>query len=59
VNKFLSFNEYRVLDGYGKVTRKQADNKARAEYDKFNKQQKIESDFDREVKKLLHKKDAE
>lgn len=59
VNKFLSFNEYRVLDGYGSVTRKQADNKARAEYDKFNKQQKIESDFDREVKKLLHKKDAE
>jgi len=26
---------------------------------KFNKQQRIESDFDREVKKLLLKKDAE
>lgn len=30
-----------------------------AEYDKFNKQQHIESDFDREVKKLLQKKDHE
>jgi hypothetical protein len=59
VNKFLSFNEYRVLDGHGSVSRKQADKKAHAEYDKFNKQQKLESDFDREVKKLLHKKDAE
>lgn len=28
-----------------------------AEYDKFNKQQRIESDFDQEVKKLLQKKD--
>jgi hypothetical protein len=33
--------------------------KRKLEYDKFNKQQKLESDFDREVKKLLHKKDAE
>jgi len=27
-------------------------------YEKFNKQQRIESDFDREVKRLLQKKDA-
>lgn len=57
VNKFLAFNEYRILEGYGKVTRQQAEQKAHAEYDKFNKQQRIESDFDREVKKLLQKKD--
>jgi hypothetical protein len=59
VNKFLSFNEYRILEGYGSVSRKQAESKALTEYEKFNKQQRIESDFDREVKKLLQKKDAE
>ena len=59
VNKFLSFNEYQILEGYGSVSRKQADSKAAAEYEKFNKQQRIESDFDREVKKLLQKKGAE
>ena len=52
VNKFLAFNEYRVLEGYGKITRKQAEEKALAEYKKFNKQQKIESDFDKQVKAL-------
>lgn len=59
VNKFLSFNEYRILEGYGTVSRQQAEQKAFAEYEKFNKQQRLESDFDREVKKLLHKKGAE
>jgi len=59
IDKFLSFNEYRILEGYGTVSRQQADQKAFAEYEKFNKQQRIESDFDREVKKLLQKKKAE
>ena len=59
VNKFLAFNEYQILEGYGKVTRQQAEQKAFTEYEKFNKQQRIESDFDREVKKRLQKKDAE
>lgn len=59
VDKFLSFNEYRILEGYGKVTRQQAEQKAVAEYEKFNKQQRIESDFDRTVQKLLKRKDAE
>jgi len=58
VNKFLAFNEYRILEGYGSVSRHQAEQKAFAEYDKFNKQQRIESDFDREVKKMLKKGDA-
>ncbi len=56
VNKFLDFNEYRILEGFGKVSRKQAELKAYGEYEQFNKQQKIESDFDREVQKLLTKK---
>lgn len=57
VNKFLAFNEYQILEGYGSVSRQNAESKAFAEYEKFNKQQRIESDFDREVKKLLQKKD--
>ena len=59
VDKFLSFNEYRILEGYGNVSRQQAEQKAIAEYEKFNKQQRIESDFDRAVKKLRKRKDAE
>ncbi|MDP0563079.1 MAG: virulence RhuM family protein [Candidatus Endonucleobacter sp. (ex Gigantidas childressi)] len=53
VNKFLAFNEYQILEGFGGVSRKAAEQKAFAEYEQFNKQLKIESDFDREVKKLL------
>lgn len=52
VNKFLEFNEYKILSGYGKVSRKQAEQKALEEYEKFNKQQKIESDFDKIIKKF-------
>lgn len=52
VNKFLSFNEYKILDNKGKISREQAEQKAIAEYNKFNKTQKIESDFDKEIKKL-------
>lgn len=59
VDKFLAFNEYRVLEGYGSISREQADQIALAEYEIFNKQQRIESDFDRQVKKLLHKGSAD
>lgn len=52
VNKFLTFNEYKILEGNGNVSRIQAGKKAIEEYDKFNKTQKIISDFDKEIKKL-------
>lgn len=52
VNKFLNFNDYKVLDGKGKMTKLQADKKAIIEYEVFNKIQKIISDFDKEIKKL-------
>ncbi|MDR3220298.1 MAG: virulence RhuM family protein [Dysgonamonadaceae bacterium] len=52
VVKFLEFNEYHILEGKGTISRKQADQKAFNEYDGFNKRQKIESDFDRIIKKL-------
>jgi len=53
VNKFLEFNEFKILEGKGKVSYLQAKEKASKEYEKFNKTQKIESDFDKEMKKLL------
>ena len=52
VNRFLEFNEYKILEGYGSVSRKQAEEKAFTEYDKFNKTQRIESDFDKAVKQI-------
>lgn len=55
VNRFLEFNEYKILEGLGKKSKKQAELKAFAEYDKFNKTQEIESDFDKVVKKLKDK----
>ena len=52
VNKFLNFNDYKVLEGKGKISKLQADKKAIAAYEVFNKTQKIISDFDKEIKKL-------
>jgi hypothetical protein len=52
VNKFLNFNDYKVLEGKGKIAKIQADKKAIVEYEIFNKTQKIISDFDKEIKKL-------
>jgi hypothetical protein len=56
VNKYLTFNEYKILQGKGKISKLQADKKAIKEYDDFNKTQKIISDFDKEIKKLGKKK---
>lgn len=53
VDKFLAFNEYKILDNKGKISHKQAKEKAELEYMEFNKTQKILSDFD---KMLLEKK---
>jgi len=55
VNKFLEFNAYKILEGKGIISHKSATLKAYTEYDEFNKIQKIESDFDREIKKLTTK----
>lgn len=52
VDKFLNFNEYKILDGKGKRSNKQAVKKAGLEYDQFNKTQKIISDFDKQILKL-------
>ena len=52
VNKFLTFNEYKVLEGKGSISKLEADKKAIQAYDAFNKTQKIISDFDKYIKKL-------
>jgi len=59
VDKFLTFNEYKILDGKGMISKSDADEKAISEYKEFNKHQKIESDFDREVKNLIDKNKSE
>lgn len=53
INRFLSFREYRILEGKGCVSKKAAKEKAEAEYDIFNRTQRITSDFDREIKRLI------
>lgn len=53
VNEFLAFRRYEILQNKGSISRKTALKKAEAEYDAFNKTQKIVSDFDREVQKML------
>ena len=53
INEFLSFRRYDILQDKGRVSRQTAQKKAEAEYDVFNKTQKITSDFDKEVKKML------
>ena len=53
VNKFLNFNDYKILYGKGKISKIQADKKALNEYENFNKTQKIISDFDKEIKKII------
>ena len=55
INEFLAFRKYEILQGKGRITKVQADKKAKSEYDEFNKIQKINSDFDEEIKKLLER----
>ena len=55
VNEFLEFRRYEILTNKGKISKKQADSKAEKEYDKFNKTQKIESDFDIAIKQMIQK----
>lgn len=52
VDKFLSFNDYKILPDKGSISAIQAKSKAEAEYDIFNRTQQIDSDFDKEIRKL-------
>lgn len=53
VDKFLTFNDYKILPDKGRISATQAKEKAESEYDIFNKTQRIDSDFDKQIRVLL------
>ena len=53
VNEFLTFRRYQILPDKGKISAAQAKQKAEEEYEIFNKTQRIDSDFDKEIRGLL------
>jgi hypothetical protein len=55
VNEFLTFRRYQILPDKGKISATEAKEKAEAEYDIFNRTQRIDSDFDKEIKSLIEK----
>jgi len=55
IDAFLTFRRFKILEGKGHISKKQADEKAHAQYDIFNKSQKITSDFERELESLTKK----
>ena len=56
VNKFLTFRNYKILPDKGTISAVAAKAKAEQEYEIFNKTQKIDSDFDKEVRGMLGNK---
>ena len=58
VNEFLSFRRYNILPDKGRISKAQADEKAEAEYDIFNRTQPITSDFDREIKRMIEQENG-
>jgi len=55
INEFLTFRKYKILADKGKISKQKADEKAESEYNEYNKTQKIFSDFDKKIKKMLDK----
>ena len=55
VNEFLTFRRYQILPDKGRISASQAKAKAQSEYDIFNKTQRIDSDFDKQVRGILDK----
>lgn len=53
VNEFLAFRRYQILPDKGRISAAQAKAKADSEYDIFNKTQRIDSDFDKQVRRML------
>ncbi len=58
VNEFLSFRRYEILKDNGRISARQAKEKAETEYDVFNQTQKISSDFDKSVMRMLERKES-
>ena len=55
VNEFLTFRKYQILPDKGRISAAQAKAKAESEYDIFNRTQRIDSDFDKQIKGMLDK----
>ena len=55
VNEFLTFRRYALLPDKGNISREEADQKAEEEYKLFNPTQRIDSDFDKEIRGLFNK----
>ncbi len=55
VNKFLDFNDFKILDNKGKISSQQAEQRAFVEYDEFNKTQILKSDFDEFIEEVKQK----
>ncbi|MFI3086190.1 virulence RhuM family protein [Streptococcus sp. 2022WUSS037] len=55
IDRFLAFQDYKLLEGHGQITRQVAKEKARSEYAIFNKTQKINSDFEKLLEDLSRK----
>ena len=53
INEFLTFRRYQILPDKGKISAAQAKKKAEGEYALFDPTQQIDSDFDKEVRKML------
>lgn len=53
IDAFLSFRKYQILKDKGSISSSQAKRKAEQEYDVFNRTQRIDSDFDKEVRRLM------
>lgn len=56
VDAFLNFRRYQILQGKGSISSEQAKVKAHTEYQLFNPTQRIDSDFDKELRKLNRKR---
>ena len=57
VEKFLAFNDYKILPYKGHISAAEAKTKAESEYDIFSKTQRIDSDFDKHIRGMMEKKE--
>ncbi len=57
INAFLEFRHYKILEHKGSISKNQADQRAIEQYKEYNKQQAIESDFDKLLKQIQNPTD--
>ena len=55
IDEFLQFRRYKIFKGRGRISKIEATEKAHLEYTIFNKTQKINSDFEKQIAKISDK----